>query len=122
MMTDNPRYEPRIEDETLYLERGQRRLEVGPMASIVELVGGETYTLEYTDQQSAAAWLATDDDNTITFDTREVVGEMPHTEEFVANLENCSIDETTADGYPKRTSLFVDLLLEIWESKGNLDA
>lgn len=120
-MTDQPRYEPRIEDETLYLERDEHRLEVGPMETIVELAGGETYTLEYTDRQSAAAWLPTDDDNTITFDVREVVGEMSHTQDFVTNLEHCPIDETGADGAPKRTALFVDLLTEIWDSKGTLE-
>ncbi|WP_226042859.1 hypothetical protein [Natrinema sp. DC36] len=120
-MTDHPRYEPQIEAETLYLERDQHRLEVGPMESIVELAGGETYTVEYTDRQSAAAWLSTDDDNTITFDVREVVGEMPHTQDLVSNLENCPIDETTDAGIPKRTALFVDLVTEIWESKGNLE-
>ncbi|WP_090620714.1 hypothetical protein [Natrinema salaciae] len=120
-MTDNPRYEPRITNETLYLEHDHHRLEVGSMETVVELVGGETYTLEYTDRQSAAAWLSTGDDNTVTFDVREVVGEMTHTRDFVTNLENCPIDETDADGVPKRTALFVDLLTDIWESKGNLD-
>ncbi|ELY92205.1 hypothetical protein [Natrialba taiwanensis] len=119
-MTAQPRYEPRIEDETLYLDHDGDRLEVGPMEHIVDRIG-ETYTLEYTEEQSAAAWLQTDSDNTITFDVREVVGKMTHTQEFVANLENCPLDQTTPDGEPKRTALFVDLITEIWDSKGNLD-
>lgn len=121
-MTDHPRYEPRIEDGTLFLDGESDSLEVGPVESIVELAGGETYTIEYTDRQSAAAWLPTDSENTITFDVREIVGEMSHTQEFVTNLENCPLDETTGDGYPKRTTLFVDLITEIWEAKGTLDA
>ncbi|WP_222912942.1 hypothetical protein [Natrinema sp. SYSU A 869] len=121
-MTDQPRYEPRIADETLYLEREGNSLEVGSMEHIVELAGGETYTIEYTDRQSAAAWLETDDENAITFDVREAVGDLPHTPDLVTNLENCPLEETTDDGYPKRTTLFVDLLTEIWDSKGNLDA
>lgn len=120
-MTDHSRYEPQIEAETLYLECKQHRIEVGTMDCIVELAGGESYTIEYTDRQSAAAWLLTDDDNTITFDVREVVGEMPHTQDLVSNLENCPINETTVDGDPKRAALFVDLVTEIWDSKGNLD-
>lgn len=121
-MTDHPRYEPRIEDETLYLEREGHCLEVGRMKSIVELAGGETYTIECTDQQSAVAWVKTDSNNRISFDVREVVGEIPHTRDLVTNLENCPLDKTTADGYPKRTSLFVDLLTEIWNLKGNINA
>ncbi|MFP8953511.1 hypothetical protein ACLI4Z_11125 [Natrialbaceae archaeon A-arb3/5] len=121
-MTDHPQYEPRIEDGTLYLDDEGHRLEVGPVDDIVELVGGETYTLEYDDRQSAAAWLDTDDDNRITFDVRDVVGEMTHTSAFVTNLENCPVDETTTEGHPKRTALFVDLLTDIWDAKGNLEA
>ncbi|WP_408960266.1 hypothetical protein [Natrinema sp. 74] len=120
-MTNQPRYEPQVEDGTLYLEHERTRLEVGTMDQIVELVGGETYTLEYTARQGAAAWLSTDDDETITFDVRDAVREMPHTPDLVSNLENCPIDESTADGVPKRTALFVDLITEIWDSKGNLE-
>lgn len=121
-MTDQPRYEPRIADGTLYLERDDHSLEIGSMEQIVELAGGETYTIEYTDRQSAAAWLDTDDENQITFDVREAVGELPHSPEFVTNLENAPLEETTDEGYPKRTSLFVDLFTEILDSKGNLEA
>ena len=121
-MTDQPRYEPRIKDGTLYLDGEGRSLEVGSMDHVVELAGGETYTIEYTDRQSAAAWLETDDDNRITFDVREVVGELPHTPDLVTNLENAPLDETTDDGYPKRTALFVDLFTEILDSKGNLES
>ncbi|WP_226482816.1 hypothetical protein [Natrinema amylolyticum] len=120
--TDQPRYEPRIADETLYLKRDDHSLEIDSMKHIVKLAGGETYTIEYTDQQTAAAWLDTDDENAITFDVREVVGELPHTPEFATNLENAPLEETTDDGHSKRTSLFVDHFTEILDSKGNLDA
>ncbi|UHQ98481.1 hypothetical protein HYG81_23135 (plasmid) [Natrinema zhouii] len=31
------------------------------------------------------------------------------------------LEETTADGYPKRTELFVDLVTETRDTKGNLE-
>lgn len=76
-MTDQPRYEPRIADGTLYLERDDHSLEIGSMDHIVELAGGETYTIEYTDEQSAAAWLDTDDDTRSRSRSARSSGDFP---------------------------------------------
>lgn len=87
MMTDKRRYRGRIE--------------------------GETYTLEYTPRQSAVSWLATDDDDTITIDVRWELADWVYTDEFVRNVEQCSLERTGEHGYPVRTEVFADLVTDI---------
>lgn len=119
-MTGPTRYETKIEGETFSIESDEGWLKVGPMDAVLDLLGGQTYTLEYTDRQSAVSWLDTDEDNTLTIDLRERLSEMSYTDDFVTNLENCPLDESGESGYPKRTELFADLMAEILDSKGNL--
>jgi hypothetical protein len=115
------RFQTRIDDDgVLYVEGPDDWLEVGAMDDVVELVGGETYTLEYGERQQAVSWLNTDEDGTITFDVRETIDDVSFDREFVTNLANTGL-ETGPDGYPKRTAFFADMMTEIWDSKGNLD-
>ncbi|WP_435320926.1 hypothetical protein [Haloarchaeobius sp. TZWSO28] len=119
-MTTPTRYRTRTEDGQFAVGDGDNWLEIGPMDGIVELLGGETYTLEYTDEQAASAWLDTDESNTITVDVRETLEEMTFNEDFVTNLSTTPLEEGES-GYPKRTELFADLFKKILDSKGNLD-
>lgn len=120
-MTEPNRYEAVIENDILYLEHEEGLLEVGSMDAIVELFGGETYTLEYTDRQSAAAWISTDDDNTIAIDVREELADWAYTAEFGASVADNPLDESGESGYPLRTEVFVDTVIAIWDAKGDID-
>ena len=120
-MTEPVRYEGVVENGTLYLEDGDHRIEVGPMDAVVELIGGETYTLEYDNKQSSAAWLSTDEDNTITFDVREELVDWAYTEELVHNVDDSPLDRTGESGHPVRTEVFADMVTAIWDAKGNVD-
>lgn len=119
-MTDS-RYGARIDGGTFSLVREGERVEVGPMDAIVDHVGGETYTLEYTARQSAVSWLGTDDDDTITLDVRQELEEWEYTEEFVEAVKRSPPDEEASEGARARTRVFADLVTDIWDSKGNLD-
>lgn len=119
-MTEPLRYDATIEDGTLFLEGEHERLEIGPMSAILELVGGETYTLEYEPRQSTVSWLSTDEDDTITFDVRDALIDWAYTEEFVANVRESPLERTDENGYPIRTAVFVDMVTAIWNSKGNV--
>lgn len=114
------RFQTRIDDGTLYVEDGEGWIEVGAMDDIVDLIGGETYTLEYDERQRAVSWLDTDDDGRLTFDVRETIDEISFDREFVTNLANTGL-EAGPDDYPKRTTFFAEMMVEIWDSKGNLD-
>ena len=115
------RYETRFEDGTYAIEADDGWFDVGEVEDIHDLVGGETYTIEYDDQAQAAAWLRTDADGTITFDVCETLASMTFEQSFVEKVKGTPLDDTDEEGYPLRTVLFTDLMTEIWDSKGNLD-
>lgn len=135
-MTEPTRYGAAVENGTLYLEREHDHdhdhtsdpepdhdhdpIEIGSMDTVVELVGGETYTLEYEPRQTTVSWLSTDEDDTITFDVREALTDWAYTDEFVENVRNSPLETTDEDGYPVRTAVFAEMVVAIWDSKGNL--
>ncbi len=115
------RYETRIDDGILYVEGTDGGwLEIGTVSDIVELVGGETYELQYQDYGHTADWVDTDERGVLSFDVRETIADMDHREDFVQALEGAGMEENDA-GYPVRTALFADLMTRIWDSKGNID-
>lgn len=115
------RYETRIDDGTLYVEVGDDDLEIGRLEDVYELVGGESYTIEYDEKAQATSWIDTDDDGTFTFDVRETLADMDYNETIVEKLASKPVDATNADGYPVRTATFAQLMMEIWDSKGAVD-
>lgn len=120
-MAERNRYEAVIRDDTLYIERESDPLEVGSMDDVVDLFGGETYRIEYTDRQSATAWLSTDDENGIEIDVRESLADWAYPDELVTNVADSSLEATDEDGYPMRTAVFADMVTAIWDAKGNLE-
>lgn len=117
-MAEHTRYGTKIDDGTLFVEGTTGEwLEVGTMSDVTDLVG-ETYTIEYTNRQAAAAWIDTDEDNTITVDVRERVAEMTFDGEFVDELESASPTETVQAGHPERTERFAALLTDALQSAG----
>lgn len=115
------RYDTRIDDGTLYIETDGDDLEIGSMDEICELLGGETYTIEYDDEARAAGWLQTDEDGTITFDVRDTIDDMDYDDTFVERMAAEPLDRETSAGYRVRTAEFADLMAEIWDSKGNVE-
>ncbi|WP_227356441.1 hypothetical protein [Haladaptatus salinisoli] len=120
-MRSRARYEAKLEEDVLHVECDGGWLKIAPMDDVVELIGGETYTLEYDDRAAAASWLNTDEDDAISFNVRETVVEFAYSADFVENLMRCPVDESGESGHPKRAELFADLVTAIWDAKGNLD-
>ena len=115
------RHETRIDGDPLFIEVGDRDLEIGSLTHICEIVGGERYTIEYDEKAQATSWLSTDDDGTITFDVRETIGDMDYNDTIVEKIAGQPIDVTDEDDYPIRTARFAELMTEIWDSKGAVD-
>jgi hypothetical protein len=119
MEKDN-HYSATVEGDILYLENADNRVEIGPMDAIVDLMGGETYTLEYTTQQAGVSWLPTEKDPTITLDVRKELADWRYSAELVTNVEKSPLDESGESGYSQRLEVFADLVTAIWDSKGEL--
>ncbi|MFC4990272.1 hypothetical protein [Saliphagus infecundisoli] len=113
------RYETDVRNGVLYLETDDDWIEIGPMDDICELVGGETYTIEYDERQRQVSWLDTDDGE-LTFDVRETLADVDYDRDFVENITPIDGEKTDDEGYPMRASVFADLMTDIWDSKGNL--
>ncbi|AGN01431.1 hypothetical protein L593_07430 [Salinarchaeum sp. Harcht-Bsk1] len=114
------RYETDVREGVLHLETPGGWLEVGEMDAICELIGGETYTLEYDNRQRQVGWLDTDEDGRLSFEVRETIRDTTFDSEFVEAIANAPLDEDDEDGYPKRTAAFADMLTAIWDGKGKL--
>lgn len=120
-MTEQIRYDGRLEDGALVLAGEHERLEVGPLEAVVDLIG-ETYTIEYGPRERAVSWVRTDPDGTITVDVRDAVTDWAYTETFVANVRDCPPWETDDRGYPLRAAVFAELVTTIWDEKGHLES
>jgi hypothetical protein len=114
------RYATRIDDGTLHVESDDGWLEVGAMSDIYDLVGGQTYEIEYDDAQRLMAWVDAPD-GTMTIDVREVIADMDYTADFVDRLGEASLEERTDDDYPERTARFAERMTAIWDAKGALE-
>jgi hypothetical protein len=111
------RYTVAVADDEITIGDDQETLFIAATETIVDLVGGETYTLEYDDRQSQAAWLGTDPDGTITVQVREALDGMPFPPQFLAALY-----ERDTDGDPsQRAQFFAETVTTIWDAKGNPD-
>ena len=117
------RYETKIDEGVVYVETPSDWLAIGSLADIYELAGGETYAISYDDEQIAfAEWLETDEEGTMTIDIRETIDAMTYPEPFVTKLADRSEMPVENDEFPERTAYFVDVMTDIWDSKGNLDS
>lgn len=105
------RFETRVEEGVYEIEGPDDWLEIGPLDEIVGELG-ETYEIEYDEEQAAMPWLDTDD-GVLRVAVREKLPELTFDQEFVGHIA-----ETPAD---HRVAVFTELMDRIWSSKGNLE-
>lgn len=110
----------RVESESVCLAVDDRRLDVGSLTDVYDLVGGESYTVEYGERAASVPWVETDDDGTYTFEVREAMDGMPFDGAYAERVADASM-EPTESGVPERTAAFADVLMQIWDSKGNTE-
>lgn len=109
-------YEPECQDGSLFLVEGSDRLEVGAIDDIVDAVGGETYEIEYGDEQRMQPWLDTED-GILEIDVRDAVTTMTHTSELVSEIREYDMN-TDRYGVPTRTVEFADRFVDILDQQG----
>ncbi|WP_424018958.1 hypothetical protein ACOZ4N_05675 [Halorientalis pallida] len=80
------RHETTVEDDTVYVETDDGRLEVGALDRIVEAVGGHAWTIEYSDwEKEYYDDLDTSDEGMIV-DVVDMTEALTHGESFVEML------------------------------------
>lgn len=113
------RYETQIEDGIVYLEGERGRLEVGPLETIVDNVGGETYTIQYDAQEvSLYDWLD-EDSETLEIDVCETLSSYTLPTTVVHALAEIPL---AGQPTPTRPAYFADVVTRIWDNKGDIDA
>ncbi|WP_136689951.1 hypothetical protein [Halorhabdus amylolytica] len=116
------RYDTKLEDGAFFVEWDEEWLEIGEMAALRDLFGGDTYEIEYDQTQSKAPWLENAlEDQTLSFDVTETLVDMDFDAEFVADVAQEPIEETGPRGYPVRTEVFAEKMIEIWDAQGRQD-
>lgn len=112
------RYETHIKGGTVYLETDDGDLQIGDIDTIVDVIGDETYTISYDEQQRTQAWLETDNDGKMTFDVRETIGDLSYRSEFVDKMRSTELSEVKY-GLPERTVEFAETIVSIFEQQGS---
>lgn len=116
------RYHTRIEGETVFIETESEPLEIGDLGEVIELVGGEEYTITYEeDYAKAVDWLDLDEDESMSFDVIETIQSMDFPASFVRALKNRPLDSGGSSEPAERTVYFATVMQSIWDSKGSLD-
>jgi len=114
------RYETVVEDGTVSVAYEDDRLEIGDLETIVELVGGRAWTIQYSDREKQAHPELNTADEGLTVDVVDTINAMTFGEGFVETLaaqpgaddQAADAGDGTEDGVSPRLGLFVGRLLE----------
>jgi hypothetical protein len=110
------RYETYVEDGTIYVGTGDGPLEVGPIESAIQVVGGPSWTITYSGGAKDRHPEMDTSDEGLTVDVVDMIHAMTHSERFVETLAAQPAERTSEDDISPRLGLFIGKLLENLES------
>lgn len=111
------RYETTVEDGTVYIETAEGQLEVGSLESVIDLVGGHAWTIEYSEWEKEYYDDLDVADEGLTVDVVDMMQAMTHGEPFIETLRAHPREPRADDDQlSPRLGLFVGKLLENLES------
>jgi hypothetical protein len=110
------RYTTQVEDGTIYVGTEEGRLEVGDVDAALDVVGGPSWTIGYSEEYTRRHPEADTSDEGLTVDVVDVTQAMTHSERFVETLAAQPTDPPDSDDISPRLGLFVGKLLENLES------
>ncbi|MFB6165827.1 MAG: hypothetical protein ABEJ31_11770 [Haloarculaceae archaeon] len=111
-------YRTVVEDGVVYVEGSERRVEVGPLDSVIDAVGGHAWTIHYADWEREYYDELDTSDEGLTVDVVDMMTAMTHARSFVDALAAHPADPPAEDAaaLPPRLGLFVGKLLANLES------
>ena len=110
------RYATIVEDGTIYVGTDEGRLTVGEVEVALEVVGGPSWTIEYSAEYKQRHPDTATADEGLTVDVVDMMRAMTHSERFVETLAAQPAEPTDGDDVSPRLGLFVGKLLENLES------
>ena len=107
------RYPLTVEDGVVYVQADVGLIEVGDVATIVDIVGGYAWTISYDDWERRHPQLDTSDEG-LTIDVVDTIESMTLGDRFVRTLRSQPAQVLTdqPDVVPPRLGLFVGRLIE----------
>ncbi|MFD1588548.1 hypothetical protein ACFR9U_16340 [Halorientalis brevis] len=112
------RYDTIVEDETVYIDTSDGRLEVGTVDRVIDVVGGHAWTIDYSEWDHTQYDDLDTSDQGLVVDVVDMMRAMTHSESFVETLR-AHPAESPADtdgALSPRLGLFVGKLLENLEN------
>jgi hypothetical protein len=110
------RFETRIENETVYVGTPDGPLKVGGLDQLLDVVGGPSWRIEYSDAAKDRHPGMDTSDEGIVVDVADMMQAMTHSERFVETLAALPAEPTEGDDVSPRVGLFAGKLLENLES------
>lgn len=113
------RYQTIVDDGTVYVGTDEGLLEIGSVDAVLDVVGGPSWTISYSEEERARHPEMDTSDAGLTVDVVDMMQAMTHSERFVQTLAAQPVEATDSDDISPRLGLFVGKLLENLESGVN---
>lgn len=112
------RYDTIVENDTVYIDTDEDRLEVGDLDRVIDVVGGHAWTIEYSEWERTHYDDLDTSDQGLVVDVVDMMRAMTHSESFVETLRAHPADSPadTEGALSPRLGLFVGKLLENLEN------
>ncbi len=110
------RYETFVDDEVIYVGTKDGPLEVGPLDEALDVVGGHSWTISYSEETTQRHPSLDTSDEGLTVDVVDCIHAMTHSERFVQTLAAQPTTPPSTDEISPRLGLFVGKLLENLET------
>jgi len=110
------RYGTHLEDGTVYVGTDDGLLEIGDLETIIEVVGGPSWTIRYSDEQKQRHPTMDTSDEGLTVDVADMMQAMTHSGRFVQTLAAQPAAPQDDEDVSPRLGLFAGKLLENLES------
>tara|TARA_A100001037_G_scaffold287461_1_gene296951 strand:+ start:11121 stop:11471 length:351 start_codon:yes stop_codon:yes gene_type:complete len=107
------RYQATVEGEMVYIEADLGRIKVGPLSTMLEIIGGPSWTIIYDDIDRARVDLDTSDEG-LTIDVRDTIEAMTFGGKFLMTLKSQPeiVPGGSNDTVSPRLGLFMGRLIE----------
>ena len=107
------RYRATVESDVVYVEADVGRIKVGPLSTMIEIIGGPSWTIVYDDTERYRRDLDTSDEG-LTIDVRDTIEAMTFGGKFLMTLKSQPeiIPGGNRDAVSPRLGLFMGRLIE----------
>lgn len=105
-------HSPVVDDGIVVIETTDGPIEVGELSEILELLGGPSWTITYSEWERRRYPDLDTADEGITLDVVDVINAMALDREFVDEIATLPAEPTAAGAVSPRLGLFVGRLLE----------